>query len=60
MRDPPVLGTEDKLAIEGIQDFTRKLQTNVEQVIVGKPDVIEIMAIALLCEGHVLLEIGRN
>ena len=44
------------MAIEEIQDFTHKLQENVARVIVGKPDIIEILAIALLCEGHVLLE----
>jgi MoxR-like ATPase len=34
---------------------TRVIQ-NVERVIVGKGDVIELILVALLCEGHVLLE----
>ena len=29
---------------------------NVERVIVGKGDVVELMLVALLCEGHVLIE----
>lgn len=32
------------------------LKTNIERVIVGKPRIIELMLIALLSQGHVLLE----
>lgn len=39
-----------------IQAFADALIANVEQVIVGKREVIELLAVALLCEGHVLLE----
>lgn len=39
-----------------IQDFTRNILDNVGAVIVGKDEVIEHLLIALLCEGHVLLE----
>lgn len=39
-----------------IQDFARNILNNVGAVIVGKDDVIEHLLIALLCEGHVLLE----
>ena len=38
------------------KDFISRIIENVEQVIVGKRDVIELMMVALLCEGHVLLE----
>ena len=38
------------------QDFTRGVLDNVGEVIVGKEEVIEYLMIALLCEGHVLLE----
>ena len=38
------------------QDFTRGVLENVGEVIVGKEEVIEHLLIALLCEGHVLLE----
>jgi MoxR-like ATPase len=44
------------LAVEDIQSFAANLRANIEQVIVGKPDVVETLTIALLCEGHVLLE----
>jgi MoxR-like ATPase len=38
------------------QEFISKIIENVERVIVGKRDVIELMMVAMLCEGHVLLE----
>ncbi|MBN2501686.1 MAG: MoxR family ATPase [Anaerolineales bacterium] len=39
-----------------VQDFVTKVIANVEQVIIGKRDVIELVMVALLIEGHVLLE----
>jgi MoxR-like ATPase len=42
--------------MQEVQDFASQIITNVEQVIVGKRDVIELLMVALLCEGHVLLE----
>ncbi len=39
-----------------IQDFVSKAVDNVEQVIVGKHEAIELLMVALLCEGHVLIE----
>jgi MoxR-like ATPase len=36
--------------------FTGRILDNVERVIVGKRDVAEMLLVALLCEGHVLLE----
>ncbi|MDX1600256.1 MAG: MoxR family ATPase [Anaerolineales bacterium] len=39
-----------------IQRFTEKVAENVEQVIVGKREVIDQLLVALLCEGHVLIE----
>jgi MoxR-like ATPase len=38
------------------QELVNRIIDNVERVIVGKRDVIELMMVALLCEGHVLLE----
>jgi len=38
------------------QDFISQIITNVERVIVGKRETIELLMVALLCEGHVLLE----
>lgn len=39
-----------------IQNTVQALRENVERVIVGKRDTIELLMVALLCEGHVLLE----
>lgn len=39
-----------------IQAVAGRLKENIGQVIVGKEDVIELILISLLCEGHVLLE----
>jgi MoxR-like ATPase len=38
------------------QVLVNRIIDNVERVIVGKREVIELMMVALLCEGHVLLE----
>jgi MoxR-like ATPase len=43
-------------AVGEIQDVAAAVINNVEQVIVGKRPVIELVLIALLCEGHVLIE----
>ena len=42
--------------MEDVQKFVAPLIENVEQVIVGKRPAIEFITVALLCEGHVLLE----
>ena len=42
--------------MDSIQTFARQVSDNVERVIVGKRDVIELLLVALLCDGHVLLE----
>jgi MoxR-like ATPase len=42
--------------MEDVQEFVTPLIENVEQVIVGKRLAIEFIMVALLCEGHVLLE----
>src|SRR5512143_2709547 len=42
--------------MEDVQKFVTPLIENVEHVIVGKRAAIEYIMVALLCEGHVLLE----
>jgi MoxR-like ATPase len=42
--------------MDDIQKFAFPLIENVEKVIVGKRQAIEYILVALLCEGHVLLE----
>jgi len=44
------------LALEAIQAFAGKIRQNVGEVIVGKREVVDTLIVALLCEGHVLLE----
>jgi len=39
-----------------IQSFGGRLVTNLEKVIVGKRDALELVVMGLLCEGHVLIE----
>jgi MoxR-like ATPase len=42
--------------VGNIKNFGIKVRENVEKVIVGKSEVVELVIVALLCEGHVLLE----
>jgi len=44
------------LDINRIGIFAQKVKNNVEKVIVGKGDVVDLTIVALLCEGHILLE----
>jgi MoxR-like ATPase len=39
-----------------IQPFAERLLDNIEQVIIGKRDTIQLLLVAILCEGHILLE----
>jgi MoxR-like ATPase len=39
-----------------VQDFIDTVVTNIERVIVGKRDVVELAIINLLCRGHLLIE----
>lgn len=41
---------------EDVKKFAEAVIKNIEKVIVGKRTVIERLLIALLCEGHVLIE----
>ncbi len=39
-----------------IADITGQLRENIRKVIVGKDEVIDLTLVAILCEGHILLE----
>jgi MoxR-like ATPase len=39
-----------------IAEVARRLRENIQQVIVGKDDVINLTLAVVLCEGHMLLE----
>jgi MoxR-like ATPase len=42
--------------VSRIKQAADSIQANVERVIVGKSDVVRFAMVALLCEGHILLE----
>ena len=44
------------ITVNEIQAFAEAVINNVEKVIIGKRSAIELVLIALLCEGHVLIE----
>lgn len=46
----------DSTTLQKIQNLGNLVRTNVEKVVVGKADIIELAIVALLCEGHLLLE----
>lgn len=39
-----------------IAEVARRLRENVQKVIVGKDEVIDMALAAILCEGHILFE----
>ena len=42
--------------IRQVQEATRAIRQNVSSVIIGKEEVIDLLMVAMLCEGHVLFE----
>jgi len=42
--------------MEDVQAIAQKIVDNVEQVIIGKHEAVQLTVIALLCEGHLLIE----
>jgi len=49
--DAPVKG-----ASQEVKEAAERLVSNIGRVIVGKQETIELVVVALLCEGHVLIE----
>src|ERR1043165_1407926 len=45
-----------RVSVEQVQDAARRLCDNVERELVGKHGAVELAVVALLCEGHVLIE----
>jgi MoxR-like ATPase len=41
---------------DAIEALARRVRANVERVIIGKPEIIEHALVAVLCEGHILIE----
>lgn len=46
----------EETIVRQIKDAAAKVRENVERVIVGKGEVVELAIVALLCEGHILFE----
>lgn len=46
----------DEMKAQGIKAKASQIKENVEKVIIGKADVLELAIVALLCEGHILFE----
>ena len=46
----------ETVAVEDVQQMAARLRKNVQRVIVGKDDAINLSIIALLCRGHILVE----
>ena len=42
--------------MQDVQEIAHRIGANVEQVIVGKHEAVQLTLIALLCEGHLLIE----
>ncbi len=56
--NPEVADVQTKTApnIDIVQTLAQKVSANVERVILGKHNEIELALVALLCQGHVLIE----
>ena len=50
------MAEETKLEVSRIKEAADKIVENIGRVIVGKKEVIEMVLVALLCEGHLLIE----
>lgn len=48
--------TESPIDIQPVQQLAAAVRENVARVIVGKAEIVDLLLVALLCEGHVLLE----
>ncbi len=44
------------LELDGAREVARRMTENVERVIIGKPHAVELGVIALVCQGHALIE----
>jgi MoxR-like ATPase len=52
----PNFGARIKMEPQQVRDAAQRIQENVARVIVGKDETITLLLVALLCEGHILLE----
>jgi MoxR-like ATPase len=52
----PEVGSADQVKVVDVRGMSERLSQSVEQVIVGKHQEVQLTLIALLCQGHVLVE----
>ena len=52
----PVMANRPVPSMNEIRTFAETIIANVEKVIIGKRPILEMLLVALLCEGHILLE----
>ena len=52
----PASAAESARGLARLRDIAERVRANVSRVIVGKEDVIDLLIVAILCEGHVLIE----
>ncbi|GAA4829849.1 AAA family ATPase [Saccharopolyspora rosea] len=52
----PSTGSAAEPGIEALHDTAQRIADNVEQVLVGKPEVVRIALVTMLAEGHLLVE----
>jgi MoxR-like ATPase len=45
-----------EVSMSQVQLFAKRVITNIERVIVGKRDTVELAVVGLLCQGHLLIE----
>lgn len=50
------VNTDTATAIARVSEMARRVRANVARVIVGKQDAIDLLIVAILSEGHVLIE----
>ncbi len=50
------MSTENTGDLTSLATFTREVIANIERVIVGKHQQVELLMVAMLCQGHVLIE----
>ena len=48
----------DSISLNGTRETVRRLMANIQEVIVGKQEAVQLVVMALMCRGHVLIEGG--
>lgn len=56
METPNELQFEENTELKALQESVQKIKTELRKVIIGQDDFIELLIVAMLAEGHVLIE----